>query len=302
MITRDDLNWWLELAPTLDWIFATTYARTAPHEYVVLGRTKELTPADYVRAARVIRTFGEPAKFHDWTNVYLTSPDGWKWWGMSKEDVTQEGIINRARVEHVYGTQNAPRTASGIDSAYDAIATEWDVKHGATSEEREALAALIAELVGKRPGRVLDVGCGTGLGLDMSITTPERYVGIDPSQAMLNELALKYPYVAGLHPMRLADALDRRVLGGTRFDLVTALGGAASYLRPEEVVGLKDLSSGPVLLVHFDSGCSPPTNDLPTYAAASLEAATRLAKGRAAQHRVGAFVVTIIGDRENRPR
>ena len=38
MITREDLNWWLELAPTLDWTFATTYAKTAPHEYVVDGR------------------------------------------------------------------------------------------------------------------------------------------------------------------------------------------------------------------------------------------------------------------------
>ena len=86
MITRDDLNWWLELAPTLDWTFARTYAKTAPHEYIVESRTPGMEHADYVRAARVIRTFGEPAKFYNYTNVYLTSPDGWKCWGSQAPD------------------------------------------------------------------------------------------------------------------------------------------------------------------------------------------------------------------------
>ena len=61
MITRDDLNWWLELAPTLDWTFAKTYAETAPHDYVVEGRTDGITHDDMVRAARVIHTFGHRA-------------------------------------------------------------------------------------------------------------------------------------------------------------------------------------------------------------------------------------------------
>ncbi len=49
MITRDDLNWWLELAPTLDWTFAKTYAKTAPHDYVVkVAPTRWSTTIMYV--------------------------------------------------------------------------------------------------------------------------------------------------------------------------------------------------------------------------------------------------------------
>lgn len=82
-VTQDDFDWWLDRAPTLDWTFARTYAETAPHSYVVLGRTAGMTAEDYVRAGRVIHTFGQPAKFYGMTNLYLTSPDGHlKWWTM----------------------------------------------------------------------------------------------------------------------------------------------------------------------------------------------------------------------------
>lgn len=63
-IAKADLDWWVELALMLDWTFARTYAQTAPHIYVVLGRTAGMTKDDYVRAGRVIHTFGRPAKFY----------------------------------------------------------------------------------------------------------------------------------------------------------------------------------------------------------------------------------------------
>lgn len=36
---QEDLRWWLTLAPSLQWTWAVTYAESAPHWYVVLGRT-----------------------------------------------------------------------------------------------------------------------------------------------------------------------------------------------------------------------------------------------------------------------
>jgi hypothetical protein len=40
-----------------------------------------MSKEDYVRAGRVIHTFGRPAKFYGMTSIYLTSPDGrLKWW------------------------------------------------------------------------------------------------------------------------------------------------------------------------------------------------------------------------------
>lgn len=295
MITRDDLDWWLELAPTLDWVFATTYAQSAPHEYVVNGRTEGMTAEDFVRAARVIRTFGEPGKFFNSTNVYLHSPDGWKWWGMSR-DVTESDIINRCRAEHVYGPQNAPRTVSGIESAYDWVATEWDAEHGVSEDERAEIVDVVLGLVGERPRRILDIGCGTGLALDLGLTEAVRYVGIDPSQAMLNELVLKHPYLAGLHPMRLADALERQVFGGTRFDAVLALGGSASYLTPEEIAVLPALTKGPIVLMHYTEGQRPVTDDLdPPATAAAMRSAEELAGHFGGQRRtVGRFAISAV--------
>jgi len=61
-ITQNDFNWWQEKILTLDWVFAVTYAEGAPHEYIS-DRTEDMTKADFERAARVIRTYGEPQKF-----------------------------------------------------------------------------------------------------------------------------------------------------------------------------------------------------------------------------------------------
>jgi hypothetical protein len=59
-ITKQDLDWWMAFAASREWTFAKTYAETAPHHYVVEGRTPGVTHEDMVRAARVIHTFGQP--------------------------------------------------------------------------------------------------------------------------------------------------------------------------------------------------------------------------------------------------
>lgn len=90
--------------------------------------------------------------------------------------------------------------------------------------------------VGRR-AEVLEgvLSCGAGLTLDLGITGPERYVGIDPSQGMIKTLVMKYPHTAGLHPMTVGEALERRLLGGTTFDVVLAMGGAGSHLSNGEL-------------------------------------------------------------------
>lgn len=107
--TAADLDWWLTLAPTLEWTFAKTYAETAPHWYVVLGRTPRMERADYVRAGRVIRTYGQPGKYYSMTNLYLTTDDGrlkfWAMWGNPPEDYDAT-LINLARTDRTYGPQS----------------------------------------------------------------------------------------------------------------------------------------------------------------------------------------------------
>lgn len=289
MITRADLNWWLELESELDWQFATTYADGAPHEYVSSPRTDGLEPADYVRAAHVIQTFGEPMKFYKWTRIYLRTPMGWKHWTMDA-DLDDTNLVNRGRVEHVYGTQNMPITRSDAESTYDAFASTWDKKYALTDAELSQTTRFIRDAFGDKLWRTLDIGCGTGWPVTSGLVAPVRYVGIDPSTAMLNALIAKHPVLAGVHSLNWTDATRRQVLCGTRFDTVLSLGGSASYLTPGELAELAARGRRGAAVMHYAEDEIPITDDLdPLIATASLAAAAEIAHR---QLRVGRFVVS----------
>lgn len=289
MITRTDLKWWLDLEPALDWQFATTYAEGAPHEYVASPRTAGLDPADYARAAHVIQTFGEPMKFYKWTRIYLRTPMGWKHWTMDA-DLDETTLVNRGRVEHVYGTQNMPTTKSGLESPYDAHASRWDKEHSMTDAELTLTVRFIKEVSGDKLWRTLDVGCGTGWPVTTGLADPVRYVGVDPSTAMLNALVAKHAVVAGLHPMTWDVAVRERVLCGTRYDTVLSLGGSASYLNRDELHELITRGRRGAVVAHFAPDEAPVTGDLDhEVAAGSLALATELADQ---QMRAGRFILS----------
>ena len=50
-------------------------AKRAPHWYIVAGKTPGISYDDFIRAGRVIRTFGEPGKFYRMTRLYLFTED-----------------------------------------------------------------------------------------------------------------------------------------------------------------------------------------------------------------------------------
>lgn len=288
MITEADLDWWREKTFEFDWVFATTYAEGAPHEYVIPDKTPSFSKADCIRAARAIRTFGEPMKFYKATNIYLTLDDGWKYFPLDR-DVRDTSIINRGRADHVYGVQNQPRTASGLATPYDAHGSEWDSDHGMTPDEKAATTTLISEVFGDRLGRTLDVGCGTGLPLDLGLAEPVRYVGVDPSTAMLNELVWKHKHLAGVHAMTYTVVEERQVLCGATFDTVLALGGSASYLSPGDIDRLRARAKRAVLLMHYAPGAEPATGDLDG-TGTLLASAAQLGP----QTRIGRFIATVI--------
>lgn len=247
MITHNDLNWWLERSAQLDWTWAKTYADTAPHDYVVDGRTKDFTKDEYVRAGRVIHTFGVPAKFYAMTSIYLTSPDGrLKWWTMD-DNVADTNLINRATTERLYGVQNAPSTDSGTPTAYDAVATDYDAANPASPEFVEALRAAVAELRGEHTPAVLDVGCGTGRVLDLGLTRAERYAGVDPSAPMLNQLVRKHPGVGAIYPMSIEQALAERTFTPGQFEIVTILLDESEELEPTVTDAVTTIASRGVI-------------------------------------------------------
>lgn len=219
-IAQQDLDWWLEFAAVREWTFAKTYAETAPHHYIVEGRTSGVTHEDMVRAARVIHTFGQPGKYYSLTKFYLVSPDGeFRWW-TEDDHFTDTTLVNRATTDLLYGIQNAPSTVSGIESPYDEVATTWDIDRPIGAGEPDRAEQLLAGARGMYPPHVLDLGCGTGRVLDLALATPDRYAGVDSSQAMLNMLVRKHPKVAALYPMNVTDALEAGAFTDGQFDWV----------------------------------------------------------------------------------
>lgn len=296
MTTRTDLAWWLDLAPTLTWTFAKTMP-SCPHEYIVEGRSP-LTRADFVRAARVIRTFGQPGKFYQRTSIYLTSPDGaWKWWTMDPF-VDDTDLINRATTERTYGPQDAPNTATGIDSPYDALATEYDARFLGPEhfKDHARLRELITAAAGTENPTVVDIGAGTGFGLDLGITTPDRYTAVDSSQGMLNHLVIKYPRVAGIGAATAADYLAAP--RAQQPDVVVALGGTGSHLGADEVRALADLSTRAAIITHFLPGAVPgliARGGLAEDSEVSRASAAELAISRGGEvHHVGNCEVAVI--------
>lgn len=257
MITQDDLDWWIELWPTLNWRFASSMP-DAPHSYVVKGKT--LGDEDFDRAVQVIRTYGEPGKFWSRTNIYLTVGDT-KWWTMGAP-LADTIIINKAEAGAVFGVQNAPRTVVPGPlkaSIYDGIATEYDELYTSPEDlaENERVRALLREhFVGFAPN-TLDVGCGTGLLLDMRVVSAKLYTGIDPSQGMLNELVRKHPNVpaAGILPGTAATVLP--TLTGKKYDLVCALFAAGSYLEPADWHSMVALSRDLTVIMTYGPGYLP---------------------------------------------
>lgn len=107
MITQDDLGWWPDLAPTLRWRSATTYAQAARHSDVVSGHADGMNRDDHVRADRVMRTFGGPQRFYGMTSTYLNDSDSCLMWWMIEADLTDTKLVNQATTDRLHSVQNA---------------------------------------------------------------------------------------------------------------------------------------------------------------------------------------------------
>lgn len=76
---------------------------------------------------------------------------------------------------------------------------------------------------------------GRGLPVEFEMAELARCVRVDPSSAMLNALAPTNMGVADVHPRTFFEAVQRRVLGGTDFDTVVAIGGSASHATVDDI-------------------------------------------------------------------
>jgi hypothetical protein len=82
------------------WIFAKTYTKTAPHEYIVYEDLDDEVKKEYMWFIQQIKEKGVDEKFYQSTFRYLYF-DGMKYWVHNSGD-DPEGILNRDHSENKY--------------------------------------------------------------------------------------------------------------------------------------------------------------------------------------------------------
>ena len=122
-----------------------------------------------------------------------------------------------------------PVPLNAVESAYDRIASDYDWNYSSRLAQAENLA--VCQWLGEAKiggGKVLDLGCGTGLFLDLIETKPYKYLGVDVSSGMLAEAKYKFPY----HNFAKAD-MESNFFG--MFDQVVSLFGSMNYIQPAAI-------------------------------------------------------------------
>ena len=153
------------------------------------------------------------------------------------------------------GFSNPSATLKDADCYDDFYAQVYDPlvqpNARATVEVKTPLEWLIK--AGKPLGdiRVADLGCGTGLHVELfNLESVRSVVGIDRSVAMITEAKKRFP----TRDFKVADITDANAAAADQFDLVTMY-YFTIYLMPERTKALKNaflwLAPGGILCVHI---------------------------------------------------
>ena len=108
--------------------------------------------------------------------------------------INAEGAL--ARAASLWGKKTAKFSPGNLSVGdyYDTIAQDYDAEYvDAKSEAENFLLKHLLDVDEHVSGNVLDIGCGTGLLLDLFDIPTDRYCGVDPSNKMVTLAAKKHP-------------------------------------------------------------------------------------------------------------
>ncbi len=194
------------------WTFAKTMP-TSPHEYVVKTKLSEAEQKEFEHFVLFIRRNGHLKKYKKFNYVHFDI-EGWSYWTMGAPlEITT--IINR----HDLGF-------------YDLLAEKYDNLFMDPNSLREN--GKILEFIGNYLPKhldsieLLDIGCGTGLLLDLIPSLAKNYLGVDPSGCMLTEFSKKHPGICLIQNTFEEQNFEK----SEKFSLITSLFGSISYINP----------------------------------------------------------------------
>ena len=222
-----------ELLTSKKWAFAKTMAGI-PHSYTL--RENWGNDAEFEEIVELIRTHGRMERWRSYNHHYLYS-SGFKYWTMGAP-ANETILINRARYREA--------------SPYNEISKKYDDLFYKKKflEENKALFRRL-----KISGRVLDIGCGTGLATEWAKIHPSNYVGFDPSIGMLWQFYWKHPeYAPNIHCCKFEDFYMRG------FDTIIALYGTASFMKGAERIPDMLNEGGTAYLMYFAPDYTPVTS------------------------------------------
>jgi hypothetical protein len=85
-----------EFVNRFKWTFAKTYAKKAPHEYIVLNKVGIEHKAEFVDVAKFIREAGFRANYYSRQGYYFILGDSYYW--TMDENLEETDLINRAKL------------------------------------------------------------------------------------------------------------------------------------------------------------------------------------------------------------
>lgn len=214
-----------------NWIFAKTMTYD-PHWYTLRKEWRDDPLFDKV--VETLRRAGYDETYNG-KKSRAFNMNGMKYWTMGAP-VPATILINRKHLD-----RQVP---------YDQIAYDYEQAFKDFDSLKENVEVI--EMVDYKAGSVLDIGCGTGLFLDY--VAPQKYVGIDPSNKMLEVMRAK-------HPVAPAICTPFEEYAGQQVDLIVSLFASASYIPPEAIGRIPSLlkPGGRYFLMFYAPGYHPVT-------------------------------------------
>lgn len=218
-----------------DYKFAKTMPEH-PHSYTLIYNWKN--KQDFYDVVEFIRENSYPEKFKGRTyRMFLLN--GMKYWTMGAP-IKETILINRA--------------VASLPALYDKIAEKYVdlfTEEKFISEDKKLIEII------NPTGRILDIGCGTGMILNYVTPEPSDYIGIDPCKQMLNNFSM-------LHPDYSENVINCKFeyfYNFSRFDTIMALYGTASYIKPKYIDRILEflMPGGTVHLMYYAPDYFPET-------------------------------------------